>query len=176
MPVEHLPVHVKAGSHDAICIMRLFCTVDLFMMSSCIATRWLVHNGGYIQKLLQLSNSSEILWFGNFTLYLRFYRILIMIDFTVFWQQYSIKNFGNPPLWTSLWRFLKGSIMLKQKRKITNQWNWKELCKLIAPCERAFTCNENDQRTAIMIVACADKVWFPSDRNAIMKSCNPSTF
>ena len=29
----------------------IYC-MDLFTMSSCIATRWLVHNGGYIQKSL----------------------------------------------------------------------------------------------------------------------------
>ena len=44
---------------------KLFCTygfnfVDMFSMSSWIATSRLVHNGRYIQKLLQLFNSSEI--------------------------------------------------------------------------------------------------------------------
>ena len=34
-------------------------------MSSRIATSRLVHNGGYIQKLLQLFNSTEILRFGR---------------------------------------------------------------------------------------------------------------
>ena len=34
-------------------------------MSSCTATSRLVHNGGYLQKLLQLFNSPEILLFGG---------------------------------------------------------------------------------------------------------------
>ena len=33
--------------------------VDLFLMSSCIATRWLVHNGGYIQKLKSLGRGAR---------------------------------------------------------------------------------------------------------------------
>ena len=37
------------------------CHMDLFPMSSCIATSRLVHNGRYIQKLSQLLNSPEIL-------------------------------------------------------------------------------------------------------------------
>ena len=36
-------------------------TIDVFSMSSCIATSRLVRDGGYVQKLLQLSNSPEIL-------------------------------------------------------------------------------------------------------------------
>ena len=37
------------------------CNIDLFSMSSCIATRRLVHNGGYIQKPLELFSPPEIL-------------------------------------------------------------------------------------------------------------------
>ena len=40
-------------------------SIDLFTMSSCIPTRWLVHNGGYIQKPLYFVNWSETLWFGR---------------------------------------------------------------------------------------------------------------
>ena len=39
--------------------------VDVFSMSSCTATSKLIHNGVYIQKLLQLSNSPAILRFGR---------------------------------------------------------------------------------------------------------------
>ena len=42
--------------------------IDLFSMSSCIATKRLVHNGGYIQKPLQLFNSPEILSCGRLCL------------------------------------------------------------------------------------------------------------
>ena len=35
--------------------------IDVFLMSSCIATDRLVYNGGYIQKLIHLFNSPEIL-------------------------------------------------------------------------------------------------------------------
>ena len=42
------------------CLFRKH-TIDLFPMSSCIATRSLVHNGGYIQNPLQLLNWFEIL-------------------------------------------------------------------------------------------------------------------
>ena len=39
----------------------LKCSLDVFSMSSCMATSRLVHNGGYIQTQLQLLNSPEIL-------------------------------------------------------------------------------------------------------------------
>ena len=73
-----------------------------------IKMRYIMDNSGYIQKLLQRFNSREILWFGR--LYLvttvllnidRFYSILATVQHL---------NFANPPLWTSLWRFIKGSI------------------------------------------------------------------
>ena len=35
--------------------------INVFSMSSCMATSILVYNGGWVQKLLQLFNSSEIL-------------------------------------------------------------------------------------------------------------------
>ena len=56
-------------------------------MSSCIETSRLVHNGGYIPKLLQLLNSPEILWFERLCLVTRvllnldrFYSILATIQ------------------------------------------------------------------------------------------------
>ena len=61
--------------------------IDAFSMSSSRATGRLVHNGGYMQKLLQFFNSREILCFGR--LYLvtevllnvdRFYNILVTIQ------------------------------------------------------------------------------------------------
>ena len=39
--------------------------VDVFSILSCIATIRLVHNGGYIQKRLELFSSPEILLFGR---------------------------------------------------------------------------------------------------------------
>ena len=39
--------------------------IDVFSMLSCTVTSRLVYNSGYIQKLLQLSNSPEILYFGR---------------------------------------------------------------------------------------------------------------
>ena len=38
-------------------------SLGVFLMLSCIATSSLVHNGGYLQKLLQFFNSTEILQF-----------------------------------------------------------------------------------------------------------------
>ena len=56
-------------------------------MSLCIATSRLVHNDGYIQKLSQLFNSPEILWFERLCLVTkvlsnlnRFYSILTTIQ------------------------------------------------------------------------------------------------
>ena len=43
-------------------------SIDLLPMSSCIATRWLVHNGGSIQKLFSLLNWLETSWFGRLCL------------------------------------------------------------------------------------------------------------
>ena len=46
--------------------------------------------------------------FEDCTLQLRFYEI--SAELIIFGLQYSASNFGNPPLWTSLWRFVNGSI------------------------------------------------------------------
>ena len=46
-------------------LLIYFPSIDLFPMSSYIATRWLVHNGGYRQKPLLLLNRFETLWFGR---------------------------------------------------------------------------------------------------------------
>ena len=40
-------------------------SIDLFSMLSYIATSRLVQSGRYMQKLLQLFNLPEILWFGR---------------------------------------------------------------------------------------------------------------
>ena len=40
-------------------------TINLFPMSSCIATRRLVHNDGYIKKPLCVLNWIETLWSGG---------------------------------------------------------------------------------------------------------------
>ena len=97
--------------------------MDLFSVSSCIATSRLVHNGRYVQKLLQLFSWTEILWFGRTNVVTKVY--LILTGLTLFWLQYSTSVFANPPLWTSLWRFVKRSIwkILKfylQKRHLSN--------------------------------------------------------
>ena len=98
-------MEVREESHVALSFAKL---TDVFSMSSFIATSRLVHNGGYIQKLLQLFHSPEILWFGRLYLITKF--LLNLIDFTVFWLWYITTKFWNPPLWTSLWRLIKGSI------------------------------------------------------------------
>ena len=60
--------------------------IDLFSMSSYKATSRLVHNGGYIHKLSQLS------------------KVLLNLGrFTVFWLQYSTSYFDNQPLLTSIY-------------------------------------------------------------------------
>ena len=81
---------------------------DLFPMSSCIATRRLVYNGGYIQKPLSFLNSFETSWSG------RLYMVTKVLR-TSSWTYHiyatiHCSNFGNPLLWTSLWRFGNGSI------------------------------------------------------------------
>ena len=80
--------------------MSLLPIIDLFPMSSCIATRCLVHNGGYIRKPLELLNWFETLWFGRLYLVTKVYKD--SIEFTIFRLQYNASNFENPPLWTSL--------------------------------------------------------------------------
>ena len=93
-----------------------YITVD-FSMSLCIATSRLVYNCRYIRKLLQLSKSLEIVWFGRLYLLTEAFT-QILIDLTAFWLQYSTSDFENPPLWTSLWRFVKGSIRKCRFRKL----------------------------------------------------------
>ena len=44
---------------------EILCPIDLFLMLSCIATRWLVHNDRYIEKQLWLLKWFETLWFGR---------------------------------------------------------------------------------------------------------------
>ena len=79
--------------------------VDLFPMSWCIATRWLVHNGGCSHRLFWLLRLCDL---KDCTLQLRFYEI--SVELIIFGLQHSASNFGNPPLWTSLWRLVNGSI------------------------------------------------------------------
>ena len=73
--------------------LGIFKAIDVFSMSSCIATSRLVHNGGYIQKLLQLFSPSEILWFVWAYLVTkvllnidRFYSILAVIQDCKLWK------------------------------------------------------------------------------------------
>ena len=74
--------------------------IELFLMSSCIATNRLLHNGGYIQNLSQRFNSPEILRLGR--LYLLTKLFLNLDGFYSILLQYSTSNPGDPPLWTSL--------------------------------------------------------------------------
>ena len=72
----------------------------MFSMSSCIATSRMVHNGGYIQKQLQLFNSPEVLWFGRLyivtkvllNLY-RFYSILATTQCFRLWESVTMDQF-----------------------------------------------------------------------------------
>ena len=76
------------------------CSTDVFLMSSFIAKSRLVHNGGYIQKLLQHYNSPESLRSGR--LYLvtkvllnldRFYSMLATIKHFKLWKSTIIDQF-----------------------------------------------------------------------------------
>ena len=69
-------------------------------MSSSIATSRLVHNGGYIQKLLELLDSPQILLFGR--LYLvtevllnpdRFYSIMATMEYFKVWKSAIMDQF-----------------------------------------------------------------------------------
>ena len=62
------------------------------------------------------------------TLQLRFHEI--SVELIIFWLQYSASNFGNPPLWTSLWRFVNGSVACL---------NWPVLIKMkVLPLSRTL--------------------------------------
>ena len=95
-----------------ICVILL--RINLFSMSSCVAKSRLVHNGGYIQKLQQRFDSSEILWCGR--LYLvtkvllkldRFYSIFATIQDFKFWKAAIMDQFVT---------FAKGPITLCRNR------------------------------------------------------------
>ena len=51
----------KTNLEKGMILCEGFCCAAVFTMSSCIPTSRLIHNGGYIQKLLQLFNLPEIL-------------------------------------------------------------------------------------------------------------------
>ena len=77
-------------------------------MSSCIATSRLVHNGGYIRKLLQLSSSPEILIFGRLYLVNKVLLNLYRFDGILATLQYL--KCRNLALWVSFLRFVNGYI------------------------------------------------------------------
>ena len=73
-------------------------SIDAVSMSSCIATSRLVHNGRYVQKLLQLVNS--FWWFGRMLLVSdmlrdldQFYTILVTIRHFKLWKSTIMDQF-----------------------------------------------------------------------------------
>ena len=73
-------------------------SIDAISMSSCIATSRLVHNGRYVQKLLQLVNS--FWWFGRMLLVSdmlrdldQFYTILVTIWHFKLWKSTIMDQF-----------------------------------------------------------------------------------
>ena len=60
--LAHNGVFIGPNNYTEVwCRDELFVLVDVFLMPWRIATSRLIHNGGYIQKLLQLFKSPEIL-------------------------------------------------------------------------------------------------------------------
>ena len=75
-------------------------SMDVSTMSSCIAKMPIMADTS--------TNCNNFQFTWNFVIWRD---CTIFINFKIFWLQYSTSNFGNPPLWTSLWRFVKGSIL-----------------------------------------------------------------